>query len=117
MTQVWLHESPRGRTKPSQRTAGKGDEMQTRAAGATRDEQHSLAPIQLEGTGLERDLASIKRGQGKRLVFALLGSLLATLGLLQWMKSSDGHSAYASAARRLDARSEERRVGKGWRAW
>ena len=77
--------------------------MQTRAAGATREEQHSLAPIQLEATGLARDLASIKRGQGKRLVLALLGSLLAMAALLQWMKSSDGHSAYASAARRLDA--------------
>jgi hypothetical protein len=77
--------------------------MQTKGAGATRDEQHSLAPIQLEATGFERDLASIKRGQGRRLALALLGSLLATAGLLLWMKWSDGHSDYTAAANRLSS--------------
>jgi hypothetical protein len=77
--------------------------MQTNAAGATRDEQHSLAPIQLDAVDLKRDLASIKRGQGRRLALALLGSLLAMGGLLQWMKAGDGHSAYASAAKQLDS--------------
>jgi hypothetical protein len=81
----------------------KGDEMQTKAAGATRDEQHSLAPIQLESTSFEHDLASIKRGEGRRLALALLGSLLAMAGLLLWMKSSDGRSAYAAAAKQLDS--------------
>jgi hypothetical protein len=81
----------------------KGDEMQTKAAGATREEQHSLAPIQLESTSLERDLASIKRGQGSQLLLALLGSLLAMLVLLLWMTSSDGGSGYASAAKHLDS--------------
>ncbi len=84
-------------------TAGKGDEMQTHAAGATRDEQHSLAPLQLEAKGLERDLASFKRGQGRRMALALLGSVLAMAGLLLWMNSSDGHSAYASAAKQMDS--------------
>jgi hypothetical protein len=74
--------------------------MQTNAADATRDEQHSLAPIQLEAN-FRRDLASIKRGQGRRLALALLGSVLAMTGLLLWMKSSDGHSGYAAAAQRL----------------
>jgi hypothetical protein len=77
--------------------------MQSKAAGTTREEQHSLAPIQLESTGLERDLAAIKRGHGRHLVLALLGSLLAMAGLLQWMNASDGASAYAAAAKRLDA--------------
>jgi hypothetical protein len=77
--------------------------MQTKVAGATRDEQHSLAPIQLEATRFERDLASIKRGQGRRLVLALLGSLLAMAGLLLWMSSSDGHSGYTAAANRLSS--------------
>jgi hypothetical protein len=76
--------------------------METKAAGATRDEQHSLAPIQLESTGLERALTSMKRGQGKRLALALLGSLLAMAGLLQWMKSGDGHAEYAASAKKLD---------------
>jgi len=76
--------------------------MQTNAAGATRDEQHSLAPIQLEAS-FRRDLASIKRGQGRRLALALIGSLVAMAGLLLWMKSSDGRSGYAAAAQRLDS--------------
>jgi hypothetical protein len=77
--------------------------MQTKAPLATREEQHSLAPIQLESTSLERDLAAIKRGHGRHLVLALLGSLLAMAGLLQWMNSGDGASAYAAAAKRLDS--------------
>jgi hypothetical protein len=77
--------------------------MQTNAAGATRDEQHSLAPIQLETSDLKRDLASIRRGQGRRLALALLGSLVAMAGLLLWMKAGDGHLAYAAAAKQLDA--------------
>jgi hypothetical protein len=77
--------------------------MQTKAGSPTRVEQHSLSPIQLEATGLERGFASTKRGQGKRLGLALLGSLLAMAGLLLWMRSGDGHSAYAAAAKELDA--------------
>lgn len=77
--------------------------MQTRAAGATREEQHSLAPIQLESTNLGRDLASIKRGQGRHMLLALLGSVLVMAGLLQWINSSDGASAYAAASKKLDS--------------
>jgi hypothetical protein len=77
--------------------------MQTKAPDETRADQHSLSPIQLEATGLEHDLASIKRGYGRRLILALLGSLLVMVGLLQWMKLSDGRSAYASAAKQLDS--------------
>jgi hypothetical protein len=77
--------------------------MQTKVAGATRDEQHSLAPIQLEATHFQRDLASIERGQGRRLALALLGSLLAMAGLLLWLRSSDGHSGYTAAANQLSS--------------
>ena len=77
--------------------------MQTKAAGATREDQHSLAPIQLERTSIERDLASIKRGQGAVLTMALLGSLVVMAGLLKWMDAGDGRSAYATAARQLDS--------------
>ena len=77
--------------------------MQTKAAGATRDEQHSLAPIQLEARSFDHDLASIKRGEGRHMAVALLGSLLAMAGLLLWMRSTDAHSAYAAAAKQLDS--------------
>jgi len=103
MTQVWLHESQLRRTNLSWRDCWKGDEMRTKVAGATRDEQHSLAPIQLEATRFDRDLASMKRGQGRRLALALLGSVLAMAGLLQWLRSSDGHSGYTAAANRLSS--------------
>ena len=77
--------------------------MQSRAPGASRDDTHSLAPIQLESTSFDRDLASIKRGQGKHLVFALLATTLVMAGTLQWMGSTDGRRAYATAATQLEA--------------
>ena len=77
--------------------------MQAKMLGARREDQHSLAPIQIDATSLERDLASFKRGQGKRLMLALLGSALAMTGLLLWMNGSDDSRAYAAAARQLDS--------------
>lgn len=68
---------------------------------AKREDQHSLAPIQIEATSLERDLASFKRGQGKRQLLALLGSALTMAGLLLWLNESDDSRAYATAARQL----------------
>ena len=64
-----------------------GDGMEIKPLGATREDQHSLAPIQLEGTSLERDLASFRRGQGRRMLFAMLGSVLTMALLLLWMNS------------------------------
>ncbi|HKU41903.1 MAG TPA: hypothetical protein VJR89_27285 [Polyangiales bacterium] len=77
--------------------------MQTKVPFAAREDHHSLAPIQLDARSFERDLAALKRGQGKRLIFALLGSLLAMAALLLWMKSADGRYAYEAAAKQLDA--------------
>lgn len=69
---------------------------------ARREDPHSLAPIQLESPRLERDLATMKGGQGRRMTFALLGTTLAMVGLLQWMKSLDGRQAYTAAANQLN---------------
>lgn len=77
--------------------------MPTKASGATRDDQHSLVPIQLATAGLERDLGSLAGGQSKRLMLAMLGSVVAMAGLLLWMTSGDGHHAYAAAAKQLDS--------------
>ena len=77
--------------------------MQAKMLDATREDQHSLAPIQLEATGLERDLAAFKRGQGKRMSLALLGSALTMAGLLLWMGGNDDARAYGAAARHLES--------------
>lgn len=77
--------------------------MQTKADVGTREDQHSLAPIQLEAPGIQRELAAIKRGDGWRLTLALLGSVLVTAGVLQWIGSGDRKTGYASAARQLDS--------------
>lgn len=70
--------------------------------GAAREAPHSLMPIQIDNSSLDRELASIKRGEGGRVLLALIAAALVMVGSLQWLKSSDGRRAYAAAAERLD---------------
>jgi hypothetical protein len=68
-----------------------------------REDPHSLAPIQIEGTSIEEDIAALSRGRGTRLVFTALCAGLLAFGVIQWMDGIDGTRAYAAAADRLEA--------------
>lgn len=73
-----------------------------RDSATPREDPHSLAPVQIERTSIDEDIAQLKRGKGSRLVIAALGTGLAVFGLVQWMQNIDGSRAYAAAAERLE---------------
>lgn len=68
-----------------------------------RDDPHSLAPVQIEGTSLDEDIAKLKRGKGTRLLVTGLLSGLAVFGVARWMQNIDGVQAYTAAAENLEA--------------
>jgi hypothetical protein len=70
---------------------------------AARIEQGSLAPIQLERTSVDEEVALMKRGKGLRLTVTLLVSLVAIAGGARLLSNMDTTRAYASGADRLDA--------------
>lgn len=69
----------------------------------TREDPHSLAPIQIEGTSIDEDLAQLKRGKGARLLGTTLCLGLAAFAVVHWMERIDGAQAYAAAAERVEA--------------
>jgi hypothetical protein len=69
----------------------------------TREDPHSLAPIQIEGTSIDEDIAQLKRGRGARLIGTTLCMGLAAFGIMHWMDRIDGTQAYAAAAERVEA--------------
>lgn len=68
-----------------------------------RDDPHSLAPVQIEVTSLDDDIAKLKRGKGTRLLVTGLLSGLAVFGVARWMQNIDGVQAYTAAAENLEA--------------
>jgi hypothetical protein len=68
-----------------------------------REDPHSLAPIQIEISNIDEDIARLKRGKSARLLIAALCSGLAAFGVAKWMDTIDGSQQYAAAAERLDA--------------
>lgn len=68
-----------------------------------REDPHSLAPIQIEGTSIDEDIAALSRGRGTRLMFTALCAGLLAFGVFEWMEGIDGSRAYAAAAERLEA--------------
>jgi hypothetical protein len=67
------------------------------------DPTHSLAPIQIEGTSLEEDIAALSRGRGTRLLASALCAGLAAFAVVVGMEKIDGTRAYGAAAERLEA--------------
>ena len=67
-----------------------------------REDPHSLAPIQIQVTNIEDDVASLHKGEGTRLVIAALCSGVVAFGAVLWMNNIDGSQAYAAAAERLE---------------
>jgi hypothetical protein len=67
-----------------------------------RNDPNSLAPIQLERTSLEDDVASMKSGKGLRLAATLLVTAAAVVGGTQLLGAMDTHQAYAHAAEQLE---------------
>ena len=68
----------------------------------TREDPHSLAPISLEGTSVDDEVAMIKRGRGIRLVLTLAVVVAGAFGGQRLLRSMDEHTAYASAASQLE---------------
>lgn len=74
-----------------------------------RGDPHSLAPIQLEGSSVEEEVAELKRGRGLRLALNL--TMLAAVAVVgaKWLANVDTRSAYNHAAAQLD-RSESHKA-------
>ena len=68
----------------------------------TREDPHSLAPISLEGTSVDDEVAMIKKGRGQRLVLTLTVIVAGVLGGQRLLRSMDERAAYASAAAQLE---------------
>jgi hypothetical protein len=79
----------------------KGERMDEMNA-TKRDDPHSLAPIQIEGTSIDEDIAQLKRGKGARLIGTMLCLGLGAFGVMQWMERIDGTQAYAAAADKVE---------------
>ncbi|MEY4579290.1 MAG: hypothetical protein RL701_3993 [Pseudomonadota bacterium] len=67
-----------------------------------RQDPHSLAPIQLEGRSIERDVALIRGGQGARLTITILTLVAIGVGGARLLKAVDSQQAYAHAASQLE---------------
>lgn len=67
-----------------------------------RNDPNSLAPIQLERTSIEDDVASMKSGKGLRLTATLLVTAAAIVGGTQLLGAMDTQQAYAHAAEQLE---------------
>jgi hypothetical protein len=76
--------------------------MERNSATSVRDDPHSLAPVQIESSSIDEELAELKRGKGARLVLTMLFAGMAAFGVLQWMRNIDGAQQYANAAERVD---------------
>jgi hypothetical protein len=68
----------------------------------TREDPHSLAPISLEGTSVDDEVAMIKKGRGQRLALTLAVVVVGVLGGQRLLRSMDERAAYASAAAQLE---------------
>ena len=68
----------------------------------TREDPHSLAPIQLEGTSVDDEVALLKKGRGLRLGLTLAVIAAGALGGQRLLRSMDEHAAYTQAASRLE---------------
>ena len=68
----------------------------------TREDPHSLAPIQLEGTSVDEEVALIKKGRGLRLALTLGLVVVGALGGARLLRNMDEHAAYAQAAAQLE---------------
>jgi hypothetical protein len=69
----------------------------------TREDPHSLAPISLETTSVDDEVAMIKKGRGQRLALTLVVVAAGVLGGQRLLRSMDEHAAYATAAAQLEA--------------
>jgi len=67
-----------------------------------RSDPSSLAPIQLERSSVDEDIAQLKRGKGLRLTLTLAVGLAAIAGGTQLLRSMDAHQAYAKAGEQLE---------------
>lgn len=67
-----------------------------------RSDPESLAPIQLERSSVDEDIAQMKRGKGLRLTLTLAVGLAAITGGTQLLRSMDAHQAYAKAGEQLE---------------
>jgi len=68
----------------------------------TREDPHSLAPISLEGTSVDDEVALIKRGRGQRLALTLAVLAAGLFGGQRLLRSMDEHAAYSGAAAQLE---------------
>ncbi|MET0389849.1 MAG: hypothetical protein ABW321_28010 [Polyangiales bacterium] len=67
-----------------------------------RQDPHSLAPIQLEGTSVEEDAAKIRGGRGLRMTLTVVSLGAAIVGGTQLLRAMDTQQAYAQAAAQLE---------------
>jgi hypothetical protein len=67
-----------------------------------RQDPHSLAPIQLERSNLDQDVALIRGGQGARLTITVLALVACGMGGARLLKTLDAKEAYTHAAAQLD---------------
>jgi len=77
--------------------------MQQEYKPGTRREPDSLAPVQLERTSIEEEIALMQRGKALPLTLSLLLATLAATAGVRWVGQLDAQQVYAHAAERLES--------------
>ena len=67
-----------------------------------RQDLGSLAPVQLDGSNDDDDIAKLRRGQKLKLTFVVLCTAVAAVGGVRLLNTLDEHGAYAQAASELE---------------
>lgn len=74
-----------------------------------REAPASIAPVSIERTSEEQDLASMRGRRGPRIVIAVAVLAVAGFGAVRLLQSMDAHQAYSEAAAQLERSEVEQR--------